>query len=59
MACSISSANANDIPALTELLGLLFSLEQDMQPDGEKQARGLALLLQDTQRARVMSRSAL
>lgn len=54
MTCSISSANANDIPALTDLLGLLFSLEQDMQPDREKQARGLALLLQDTQRARVL-----
>lgn len=54
MSIAIACANEEDIPALTELLGLLFSLEQDMQANLDKQARGLTLLLQDTQRTRVL-----
>ena len=47
----IGSAKAEDIPALVRLLGTLFTLEQDMRPDPERQARGLALLLNDPRRA--------
>jgi len=41
----IRDAVAQDIPAMVELLSQLFSIEQDFVPDGEKQGRGLALLL--------------
>jgi GNAT superfamily N-acetyltransferase len=41
----IEPAAPADIPALIELLNLLFSIEQDFQPDAEKQRRGLELLL--------------
>jgi GNAT superfamily N-acetyltransferase len=41
----IKPATGADIPALIELLNLLFSIEQDFQPDAEKQRRGLELLL--------------
>lgn len=42
---SISTANESDIPDLIELLGVLFSIEQDFTPDPEKQRRGLIALL--------------
>ncbi len=54
MSFNITCASNADIPALAELLSLLFTLEQDMRPDLEKQKRGLGLLLQETQRARVL-----
>jgi GNAT superfamily N-acetyltransferase len=38
----ITPANASDIPALCELLALLFSQEADFKPDYEAQSRGLA-----------------
>lgn len=41
----ISLATASDIPALCELLSLLFSQEADFQPDDEAQRRGLAQIL--------------
>lgn len=41
----ISLATASDIPALCELLSLLFSQEADFQPDEEAQRRGLAQIL--------------
>lgn len=41
----ISFATASDIPALCELLALLFSQEADFQPDEEAQRRGLAQIL--------------
>jgi hypothetical protein len=41
----ISLATASDIPALCELLSLLFSQEADFQPDEEAQRRGLAHIL--------------
>ncbi|MDD2865661.1 MAG: GNAT family N-acetyltransferase [Methylococcales bacterium] len=41
----ISLATASDIPALCELLALLFSQEADFQPDYEAQRRGLAQIL--------------
>lgn len=41
----ISFATACDIPALCELLALLFSQEADFQPDDEAQRRGLTQIL--------------
>ncbi len=41
----ISFATASDIPALCELLALLFSQEADFQPDEEAQRRGLMRIL--------------
>ncbi len=41
----IENAAAQDIPALVDLLALLFGIEQDFQPNLEKQKKGLALLI--------------
>jgi len=41
----IAPANASDIPALCELLDLLFSQEADFKPDHEAQSRGLARII--------------
>ncbi|MDR3351892.1 MAG: GNAT family N-acetyltransferase [Zoogloeaceae bacterium] len=45
MSIAVTPASVGDLPALVELLSILFSIEQDFQPDAEKQARGLAMLL--------------
>jgi GNAT superfamily N-acetyltransferase len=50
----IEPAGAADIPALIELLGILFSIEQDFRPDAEKQRRGLELLLRTPETACIM-----
>lgn len=42
---SVSAATEQDVPALVVLLAELFGIEQDFQPDTDKQARGLRLLL--------------
>ena len=41
----IRPAGERDLPALIELLELLFDLEQDFQPDRERQRAGLRLML--------------
>jgi hypothetical protein len=41
----ITPANASDIPALCELLALLFSQEADFKPDFDAQSRGLARII--------------
>ncbi|MDP1644370.1 MAG: GNAT family N-acetyltransferase [Thiobacillus sp.] len=41
----ITPASEADIPDLVDLLGVLFSVEQDFTPDTDKQRRGLAALL--------------
>lgn len=43
---TLSTATGQDIPELIELLGVLFSIEQDFTPAPEKQQRGLAALLE-------------
>lgn len=43
---NIERASARDVPRLVELLGVLFSIEQDFVPDAERQAAGLRLLLE-------------
>ena len=41
----LTSATVSDIPALCELLALLFTQEADFQPDEETQRRGLVHIL--------------
>lgn len=43
----ISLATAFDVPALCDLLSLLFSQEADFQPDYEAQRRGLLQILEN------------
>ncbi len=43
----IRSARADDVPQICTLLAELFSIESDFSPDGQKQARGLSLLIND------------
>jgi GNAT superfamily N-acetyltransferase len=52
---TIGSARVEDIPALQALLGALFAIEVDFRPDPDRQCRGLALLLEDPDRAVVMT----
>jgi GNAT superfamily N-acetyltransferase len=42
---TVAAAGEADIPELIELLGVLFSIEQDFTPDPDRQRRGLAALL--------------
>jgi GNAT superfamily N-acetyltransferase len=41
----ITPANDSDIPALCELLNILFAQEADFKPDYEAQSRGLARII--------------
>jgi len=41
----ITPANPSDIPALCDLLGILFSQEADFKPNYEAQSRGLAHII--------------
>jgi GNAT superfamily N-acetyltransferase len=52
---TIGPARAADLPALESLLAALFSIEMDFCPDGERQRRGLALLIDDAERAIVLT----
>lgn len=47
---SIADAVTSDIPMLVSLLAELFSIEQDFQPNTDKQARGLQLLISSPDR---------
>ncbi|GBG13873.1 GCN5 family acetyltransferase [Novimethylophilus kurashikiensis] len=52
MSChTITDAIVDDIPALLPLLDSLFNIEQDFQPDRDKQARGLGRLIEASDRA--------
>ncbi len=44
-AIGISPASENDIPALCDLLGVLFAQEKEFSPDRERQMRGLAAII--------------
>lgn len=44
-AITIVDATQHDIPALIMLLNALFTIEQDFQPDSERQTRGLSMLI--------------
>lgn len=45
MTTRIDFATAEDLPAMTDLLHELFTLESDFQPERNKQLRGLQLIL--------------
>ena len=49
----IDEAFISDIPALCELLALLFEQEQEFQPDVHKQTAALKVLVGNPQRGRV------
>lgn len=46
-------AGAADLPALVELLHLLFTQEHELEPDPAKQRRALEMILADDSRARL------
>ncbi|HVI74131.1 MAG TPA: GNAT family N-acetyltransferase [Anaeromyxobacteraceae bacterium] len=50
---AVRAARREDVDALVRLLGVLFSIESDFQPDAARQRRGLALLLDDPWRCAV------
>ncbi|HEX7501750.1 MAG TPA: hypothetical protein VF524_15840 [Polyangia bacterium] len=41
----VREARESDVPAMTELLAILFKQEADFQPDAGKQQRALGLLM--------------
>ena len=49
----IEQATLEDLPQLSDLLGDLFTMEGDFQPDRAKQMRGLRLILEQPNRGRV------
>ena len=51
---NIANATLDDVPALSQLLDDLFCIEQDFQPNAERQTRGLNLLLQHPDSAVIM-----
>ena len=53
MALTVANATTSDIPELVGLLNLLFSIEGDFAPNEAAQARGLALLMAQPERAPV------
>lgn len=48
---NIESGTLDDVPALSGLLDVLFSIEQDFQPNTASQIKGMTLLLQHPDRA--------
>jgi ribosomal protein S18 acetylase RimI-like enzyme len=50
----IRSAREEDLPALVELLALLFAIEADFRADEARQRRGLTTLLADPERRAVL-----
>ncbi len=48
MDITIRAAETEDIPRMSELLGDLFSIESDFEPNSEKQARGLDMLVNES-----------
>jgi GNAT superfamily N-acetyltransferase len=50
----IAPAGRDDLPALQSLLALLFVIESDFRPDAQRQRKGLALLLEEPDRAAIL-----
>lgn len=46
---SIRQATLEDLPALVDLLGILFTQEEDFHPDAVKQERALRMILESPQ----------
>jgi GNAT superfamily N-acetyltransferase len=55
---TLRPANSNDIETLQKLLAMLFTLEQDFEPDVRKQHLGLELLLKSDQSHVVIAETA-
>ena len=53
-ALTFESANLSDLPALTDLLTLLFTQEQEFTPDLQAQQQGLTLILQKPDSGRIL-----
>lgn len=51
---AVRAARPGDLEAMVRLLGELFSIESDFQPDAARQRRGLALLLEDPARCALL-----
>ncbi|HSZ73017.1 MAG TPA: GNAT family N-acetyltransferase [Cytophagaceae bacterium] len=51
---SIQSATREDIPALSELLTILFTQEADFTPDNEKQRSGLGKIIDQPETGHVL-----
>jgi GNAT superfamily N-acetyltransferase len=51
---AVRAARPGDLEAMVRLLGELFSIEADFQPDAARQRRGLALLLEDPTRCALL-----
>jgi len=49
----LDAAHATDVPALVDLLGMLFAQEAELSPEPAKQRRALELILADPTRARI------
>lgn len=49
----IENAKVSDIPALVQLLNLLFRIEQDFSPNEQRQSEGLNLILQNPKNAAI------
>jgi GNAT superfamily N-acetyltransferase len=47
MSIRVRTASGGDLPALVELLRVLFAIEADFRPDAERQRRGLSAMLED------------
>jgi GNAT superfamily N-acetyltransferase len=47
-------ATTHDVPALCELLAMLFGQEAEFAPDPERQAAGLTLILEDSSRGEII-----
>jgi len=54
MAAVIRSARESDLPALVELLAMLFAIEADFRGDAERQRRGLLAMLAEPDRRAVL-----
>jgi ribosomal protein S18 acetylase RimI-like enzyme len=50
---NFTTANAEDLPQLVELLGILFTQEHELSPDPAKQERALRLILGDPSIGRI------
>lgn len=54
VAATVRPAAEADLPALVDLLGRLFALEADFEPDPARQEAGLRLMLADPERRAVL-----
>ena len=49
----VEPATIEDLPELTDLVMSLFAIEEDFEPDREKQRQGLKLILEQPNRGRI------